>query len=1065
MLGPLAVWTDAGVPVPVPGAKVRALLTDLLRYAGRPVPPDRLVADLWGDAAPGNPTAALQAKVSQLRRALGDRDLVRYGPAGYALRLADGELDADRFTAAVAAARQATDPATRAAGLAAALEVWRGEAYADVADEPYARAEIQRLTEARLAATEDLAEARLELGEPVDLADLTAAYPLRERLHELSLRALYRSGRVAEALTSYAGLRARLADELGTDPGPRLVALHRAILRQDPTLDPPRPTGTPLPVPLTALVGRDDAVREVVDRLGAARLVTLTGPGGVGKTRLALAAATALAADVPDGVWLVDLTGTSADPGGVAEAVAAALGVRDAGGGALPDRLAAAVRARRALLVLDNCEHVLAPAAELADHLLRAAPGLRVLATGQAPLGIPGEIRYAVGPLPPADAVRLFVERAAAAGALVDPADPAVAAICARLDGVPLALELAAPRLAAFGPGELAARLDDRFRLLDGRRGTPARHHSLRAMLDWSWDLLADPDRVLLRRLAVTAGGWTLPAAVRIGAGGAVTAADVPGMLAGLVERSLVVAAPDGRYRMLESVAAYATDRLAESGDGPAARLAHREWYLALAERADPLLRGADQRRWLATLDAETPNLRAALDHAVDRGAAADAYRMVRALWWYWFLRGRLGEAHRALSAALAVPATPGTERLAVAAIRAVVAVLLGDGTGLLGPAERAVAALPAGRDRAYAEWFLAMAAVGAGDPAESERRIGRAAAWFEAAGDRWGTAAALTSRASQILPTGDLPGARRAAERSAALFAELGDGWGLIRSGELLASFAEIAGDHARAGELRRRSLRHARELGLTIEESYQVAGLGRLALLAGDLDGSAALHGTAMRLAAEQSHQRGVQFAEVGLGMTARRQGRLDDAERHLTRWLDWCRDLDGHPGTTLILAELGFVAEHRGDASTARARHAESLRYARRTGDPRAVALAYEGLAGAAVLAGDPRHAAELLGAAAYARESVGAPLPPAERGDVDRITAAARAALTPATFTTAYATGTASGAPGAGVAPGSPGPVAAGDGADVPGNSGESASAGASRSPDTTSDTNRASDRIP
>ncbi|HEY3506897.1 MAG TPA: BTAD domain-containing putative transcriptional regulator [Actinocatenispora sp.] len=1005
VLGPVVVWTDTGEPVPVPGAKVRALLADLLRYAGRPVPPDRLVADLWGDDAPGNPLGALQAKVSQLRRALGDRSLVAYGPAGYRLVRSDGDLDADRFTAAVATARRTADPAGRAVRLAEALGLWRGEAYADVADEAFARAEIQRLTGARLAATEDLAEARLDLGEPVDLAEAVAAYPLRERLRELHMRALYRAGRAADALAGYAALRERLADELGTEPGPPLAALHRAILRQDPALDPPRPAGGRLPAPLTALVGRADAVRGLADRLGTDRLVTLTGPGGVGKTRLALAVAGAV--HVPDGVWLVDLTdATGAD---VADAVAAALGVRDAGGEPLVDRLATALRDRHTLVVLDNCEHVLASAAACADRLLRAAPGLRILATGRAPLGIPGEVRHVVGPLPPLDAARLFADRAAAAGASVDPAGPAVTAVCARLDGVPLALELAATRVPALGVPELAARLDDRFRLLARQHGVPARHSSLRAMLDSSWDLLTGPDRALLRRLAVTAGGWTLPAAVRLGAGGEVHPADVPVLLAGLVDWSLVVAEPGGRYRMLESVAAYATDRLAESGDGPTARRAHEDWYVALAERADPLLRGADQRAWLAVLDAESPNLRAALGHAIGRGATGPAYRLVLALRWYWFLRGRLGEAYRWLTAALALPAADaGDARAAVGAARAVVAVLLGDGTDLLAPAERAVAAVPAGRERAHAEWFLAMAAIGAGDLSAGERRIERAAAWFGEAGDSWGTAAALTSRASQILPRGDLAGARRAADRAAALFGEIGDGWGLIRSGELLATLAEIGGDHARAADLRRGNLRHARELGLVIEEAYQLGGLGRLALLAGDLDQSARLHGEAMRLAAEQSHQRGVQFAEIGLGMTARRQGRYDDAERHLSRWLDWCRDLDGHPGTALILAELGFVAEQRGDPDTARARHTEGLTYARITGDPRAVALAYEGLAGAAV-GTDPARAACLLGTAAAGRESVGAPLPPAERGDVDRTTAAALAALGPDAFAAAYERG--------------------------------------------------------
>ncbi|MEV4176592.1 BTAD domain-containing putative transcriptional regulator [Nonomuraea sp. NPDC049709] len=411
-----------------------------------------------GARPPGNPANALQAKVSQLRRVVG-RDRVAYQAPGYLLRLGPAdEVDADRFLALVAGARSA-GPVARAALLAEALELWRGPAYADFADEEFARAGAHRLNEQRLAVVEEQAETRLAAGDDLlltgELAALVARHPLRERLRAVQLRALYLAGRQGEALASYEELRHRLADELGVDPSPELAALHQAILRQDASLGPP--PGVPdrlvsnLPAQLTALVGRGPALEEVDRLLGGARLVTLIGPGGVGKTRVAVEAATRIAAPedssrgarFPDGVWLVELADQRGGVADLAQAVAATLGLSGdvpagpphpdhvptspprpgyvpAGtpgpgtAGAPADRLAAALRERRILLVLDNCEQVVEPAAELVDLLLRAAPGANVLATSREPLGLAGETVYLVEPLQPADAIRLFTERASA---------------------------------------------------------------------------------------------------------------------------------------------------------------------------------------------------------------------------------------------------------------------------------------------------------------------------------------------------------------------------------------------------------------------------------------------------------------------------------------------------------------------------------------------------------------------------------------------------------------------------------------------------------------------------
>ncbi|MFJ7326746.1 BTAD domain-containing putative transcriptional regulator [Streptomyces cyaneofuscatus] len=1091
VLGPLAVWDGEGREVRVPEAKVRALLADLLAHDGGPVSADRLIHDLWGDAPPGRPTGALQAKVSQLRRAIG-RDRVVRRPPGYRLRFDDGgdEVDAVGFRALVTRARPVQDPRARAELLTEALELWRGPAYADFADAPFVRAAAQRLAEQRLSVLEEQAQARLEAGDHAllagELADLVALHPLRERLVGVRMRALYATGRQSEALASYEDLRARLARELGVDPSPELAALHGAVLRQEPGLSaepygygygygygasaqanttpttaPPSPSN--LPVPLTPLVGRRQALADLSRLLADTRLVTLTGPGGVGKTRLAVAAATAerdsasQAGELADGVWLVEFSGIrTGTPADLAQVVAATLGIRDdaprslPGTGtstpapSLPHRLAAALRDRRILLVLDNCEHVVDAAAELTDLLLRTAPGLRVLATGQEPLGLTGEAMFLVEPLQPADAVRLFMERAAAStpGFPRDPDAPdeserrAVAEICRRLDGIPLALELAATRVRTLGVRELAARLSDRFRVLTlGQRGAPARQQTLRAVIDWSWELLSAPERIVLRRLAAPTDGCDLAAAEAVCAGEGVARDEVLDLVTRLVDRSLVVvtAGPTGpRYRLLESVAAYATERLHEMEDLTAVRDRHLLHYRALAEHAEPQLRGAGQRPWLARLDAEAGNLRTALDEAVRRAEAGDseeAVRLATALAWWWLLRGRLTEARRSVGTVLAV--TDGPPELTL--LHAAFALLTGDPAAATSTADAhapasaseaipasASEAIPASASeaipdpvrRARALWLCAYGLFSAGDVTGSGELNTRALTLFAAAGNRWGTAAALGLRATLALVGGDLTGLGRDGTRSALIFRELGDRWGELQTVSPLAALAEIKGAYEDAERRQHEGLRMARELGLEAEVSARLSGLGRLALLARDFGRARDLHEQARRIAAEQGYKYGEIHSEMGLALGARRSGDLDGAEAHLLHIRDGYADVSSPAGDHLLLAELGFVAELRGDAHAAAAHHLAGLEIARALAEPRALALSLEGLAGAAALPGHASaatRAAVLLGAAAAARHRAGAPLPPAERADVDRVTAGARAALGEAAFSEAYARG--------------------------------------------------------
>ncbi|MFE1902457.1 BTAD domain-containing putative transcriptional regulator [Streptomyces gardneri] len=1233
VLGETSVRTEDGQPVRVPELKVRALLAALLVDAGRPVAAYRLVDDLWGDEPPGSPLRALQAKVSQLRRALdeaepGGRELVVTRAPGYLLAVPEGALDAHRFAALTAQARDAAEPRARAELLGEALGLWRGPAFADFAAEPFARAAAGRLEEERLSVREALAETRLLLGEHDllvgELAELVARHPLRERLRAVQLRALYRAGRQSEALAGYEELRALLADELGLDPSPELAALHTAMLRQDADLSVPvqasvaapvsvvvpLPAPSPgggsargnLPVPLSGIVGRDEAVAEVTALLRERRLVTLTGPGGVGKTRLAVEAARRVEEAFPDGAWLVEFAGAG---GELAEVVAAALELRDDGvWGLRPDgerppttaeRLAEVLRGRRTLLVLDNCEHVVDEAASLAELLLRAAPGLVVLTTSQEPLALAGETLWAVEPLDADGAVALFTARATASspGITLDAsAREAVRGICRRLDGIPLALELAATRVRALGVHGLLERLDDRFRLLDaGLRGAPARQQTLRAVIDWSWDLLSAPERTVLRRLAVHAEGCTLAAAEWVcagegrGAAGEATAggpasgrtasgagasggptpgsataggpaaggagadsrtdvavADVLGLLVRLVDRSLVVAVdgPGGpRYRLLESVAAYCLERLRDEGETEAVRERHLTYYLHVAEEAGPALRGPDQRRSLAHLDAETPNLRAALDRALTAtGSAGAALRLVDALAWYWIMRGRLGEALRSATAALrAHPAGGETEAPGLAALRARVgvwrtglAVMGGDGTdrrrrieaaltaydtatteatgltastgsaastglrasadpavstGLPGPAAstgltasidpaastgltastdpavstglprpaastglRAPSGLTASSDLgaptglpgpaastgpaatvgpaapsvpvpaptyegaaglSWARWFLAHALCGTGSQVEGGELTGSALDGFRAHGDRWGEAAALADRSVQLLLRGDVAGAEADAARSDALFAELGDACSRLWTVYPLATAAEIHGAYERADRLKRAGLAAAESFGLTTEVPDLLAGLGRTALLRGDLAECRAYHEAARDRAAEVGFRAGEINAVLGLGLGARREGLHEEAERHMRQVLDWHRSVGLDSANALILAELGFSALARGDLAQALKLQEEGYGTALASGDPRAVALALEGLASAHAPAGRARGAALLLGAAAALRASTGAPLPPAERVDVDRTEAAARAALGEEAYAAAFAHG--------------------------------------------------------
>ncbi|MDN3240722.1 AfsR/SARP family transcriptional regulator [Glycomyces tritici] len=1118
VLGPLLVEAAGGDPVTVPEAKVRALLAALLTDPGRTVSVDRLVDLLWSGEPPADPSGAIQTRVSRLRKALaaaGGTGLVVFRAGGYALEAGPDAVDASRFTALTAEARRATDARARRAHLAAALDLWRGDPFAEFADDLFFQPAAVRLAEQRLTALEDLAQTRLDLGEhaalAAELGELVAEHPRRERLRSVHMRALYLAGRQSEALDSYHALRRHLGDELGLDPAPELVELYGEILRQTPAT---RFTDSPdtvdeerrgnVPRALVDLIGRDECLGDVRDSMRAHRLTTLTGTGGVGKTSLALAAVGEPSADHPDGTWLVELAGQAetATPAQIADAVARVLRLRDEQAAPVGDEvawLAEAMRPKRIRLVIDNCEHVAAAAAAVVDALLRGVPGLTVLATSQEPLGVPGERLIAVPPLDDAGAAALFRARAenAAPGLTLTAEDAAVIAeICRHLDGIPLALELAANRIRVLGLRELAQRLDDRFGLLTGgRREAPARQQTLRAMLDWSWDLLTASERIVLRCLAVHADGCTLPAAEATCAAPGVEPRAVLDLLARLVDRSLVtvVYGDQGpRYRLLESVSVYCAERRRELGDDVAAKAAHAAYYVALAEEADAALRGPDQLRWRCVLDAEDANLRAALDFAasgpVARGdvgsggapaanganaprvsagqaaaseAAADPFastaaggvtadgvvlgglmpnripvvasplggqatasggdpnrtaaealaaapgpelelRLVNALSWHWYLRGRLTEPKRRIAGALRrVAESEPTVLCAEAAVTGTALRLLSGDTAVLTESVRAelethLEAIADPSRRVRSRWFLALTFTTYGDPATAEHFAAAVDAALDDTDD-WGRAAADFTGAYLRFNRGDLTAARDRAEQSLDRFREVGDHWGQAQAEALLGRLAEARGDYPAAAAHHRRGLDAAEAFDLQAMATAALSELGRIALLEGDFDRADEHHGRAQRRAIEHADVPAQEFAEVGLALSARRRGDLDLAEALLRRWYDWNSRLDTELGLTFIAAELGFTAELRGDADAAVKRHTESLESGQRTGNPRAVALALEGLAGAHALAGRHEHAARLLGQATAARAALGAPLPAAERGDVDRIEQRLRTAL--------------------------------------------------------------------
>jgi predicted ATPase len=868
MLGPFEVRADDGVLADVPGARLRGLLIALALRPGRVVPKATLIDWIWGEFPPADASNALQRLVSRLRKVLPD-GVVEGQTDGYRLAVEPDAVDAVRFERLVVASRARTEDASaRLRLLREAHELWRGAAMQDVVlqDSEAFDAAVTRLEGLRLTAAEERVEAEVALGHGAEvvseLTDLVAAYPVRERLVAALMRALVATGRESEALVVFQRTREALADALGVDPSPELSALHVAVLRGELGAREEAPK-TNLRAELTSYVGKSADLAAVRGLIAEHRLTTLIGPGGSGKTRLATETARTLLGDLPDGAWLIELAAIGAE-GDVAQATVTGLGLRDAllgeganvlGGGSLTDRLIAAIREREALLILDNCEHVIEAAAVFAHRVLGECRRLRILATSREPLGITGEALWLVEPLtlPDAYAGRAEMESAPAVRLLRDragavrrdlAADAGTVAtmvrVCRALDGMPLAIELAAARLRTMPIDQLAQRLDDRFRLLtNGSRTALPRHKTLRGVVDWSWELLTDAERTVLRRLSVFSGGAGLEAAERICAGDGVEPEQVLELLTSLTEKSLLVAevgaAP--RYRMLGTIKEYAAQRLAEAGEADLARRAHLAHFTELTETAEPHLRRAEQLEWLAALKAEHDNIGSALRGAIAAGEAQEAMRLAAYGGWYWWLGGHKAEGNELVTAAAAVPGEVADEIRAM--VYALVTMFLTSGRGgehqaaewiheayrldrssghrnpVLGLISPLVRMLDEPGESLHAfeplldnedPWVRALARLQLGkmrvvlgiEGQDADKYLEQALAEFRAIGERWGISFALTELADRIAVRGEFAAACEHYEQAIAVVTEVGAVEDVIRMRARQAQLHWLLGDEA---------------------------------------------------------------------------------------------------------------------------------------------------------------------------------------------------------------------------------------------------------------------------
>jgi predicted ATPase/DNA-binding SARP family transcriptional activator len=856
ILGPLQAIGDDGRELALGGRMPRTVLAILLLRANEVVSSDRLVEELWAGAPPASAAKGLHVHVSRLRRALaashpdpgGERLVTAAG--GYLLRIAPDELDVQRCQRLIGEGRSllaAGELDGALAALNATLELWRGEALCDFEYDEFAQAEIARLGELRATVLEERVAIEMLLGRQAqvlgELERLVREYPFRERLRGQLMLALYRTGRQAEALAAYRTARSVLVDELGIEPSVELRHLHEAILAQDETLfehdsaQPAAPAsarttsdGRPLglvhlPVQATPLIGRERELAELVELAGSHRLITLTGPGGTGKTRLALALAAELADRSADGVWWVSLAMVT-EARLVPAAIAAALGdVED-----LPMYL----RGRSLLLVLDNFEQVI-DAARAIGEMLSRAPGFSAIVTSRERLGVAAEQEYPVAPLSPHGAVELFTARARQVKPDFEPG-PELDAICARLDRLPLALELAATRVKLLSEHQLLTRLEQRLPLLaGGRRDLPDRQSTMRATIAWSYDLLSEPEQRLFTRLAVFIGSFELEAAERI------CDADLD-TLQSLIDKSLLRPAENGRFFLLETTRAYALERFDASDERDDIRTGHARWYFALGLAAGG--RDPERAEALTRLRQDASNVDLALSWALEHDIAA-ALPLADALFAQRLGAGRIEELARWYGRALEDPAA-------------------------LSPADRADALRGLGIALAHAE-----------TPGPARTALTEALALYRDAGDERNEARVLSHLGTVEFVVGSPEAVLPWAEQALAICERFDDHQGIARSLHNIAEARRDLGEFERSAELYTRAIEIRRANGLG-SGSASVHSLGDLSLDKGDMPVADRYYREALALALEDEDVRLQAYCFAGLACVAARNGDATTAGR---------------------------------------------------------------------------------------------------------------------------------------------------------------------------------------
>lgn len=994
LLGPLEVRA-AGVAVPVGGPRQRAVLARLLIEPRRVVSTDALVDAVWGGHPPATAVKTLQKYVVELRRALGP-GAVRTRGRGYVLDVPDDQVDARTFERLVADARGAAgrgDPATALACLTEAEGLWRGEVLADFPDAIFAAPERARLQQLRLSAVENALELELALGRHEEVAahaaELVEQHPVSERFWSALVLSLYRSGRQVDALQAYERCRRLLDDEYGVEPSAALRELEVAILRQDPDLKPPpaalHDAPGNLPRPRTRLVGRFDDLAALRAALDDHRLVTVTGTAGVGKTRLAVAAAAEAHDRFPGGCWFVDLAAVAL-PDLVTRAVADTLRVDAQPGEELLDTLATALSYRPpTLVVLDNCEHLLHAAAHVVERLLDGSPPIGVLATSRQRLGVSGEQVLPLAPLPvddpvegSSDAVQLFVLRAAESApdiALSGGDLATVTRICRQLDGLPLAIELAASQLRVLEPNEIVVLLDDRLRFAAPGGNPTSRHRSLEAAVDWSYQRLTPVAQALFDRLAVFADTATLEAVEAVAPAGALRA-DVIAALVDLVDGSLLARergpASLARYRMLETLRVYGLNRLEASESLDDARRAHASYFLGLANAAGPQLYGTAELTWKQRLRTEEPNLRVALAWAT-RHDQALAAKLCVALCPYWSSSWR-GE----------------------------------DGLGFLRPL------LEETTGRRFPPSLVAGALTAAASLSADMGEARQASAWAEEA-LAWYGGSSDPARSRAQLALGTALGTGGEFPRAEALLAEVISSARARDDRVLLGLALEAAGlvasrrgDHAEARRLHLLELDVWTELGSLGWQSTSLLLLSHAARSLGDLAAARDLGGHAIE--GYQRSENSVAAAHVlnVLGDVARLQGDLDGAESIYQQALSVFRACGDRGCLASTDKNLAAISAERGDLDRALSLFRESLLLRERLGDTNGVTECLQGIAGVALERNEPSAAATLLGASTALRTATPASAPD-RAATREELVARARAALDAVSFDQAWAAG--------------------------------------------------------